>query len=77
MENKNNSKPAKNFKASEKLWLSIAIAAVAWSFYIMLTDSFQASKGYFIISSIAVVYYFVKRFFRKRVEKQYEEKSKK
>lgn len=77
MEQNNTPGRAKYFKASERLWLFIAIASVSWACYIAFADSFQQSKGYFIISSIAVVYYFVKRFFRKRVEKQYEEQNKK
>lgn len=66
-------KPTKYFKISEQLWLIISIGAVAWAIVIAFTDSFRAAKVYFILSAIAIVYYFVKRMVRKRIEKRYEE----
>lgn len=77
MEQNNNPQPSKYFKVSERLWLFLSIASLIWSFTILLTDSFQAAKGYFVLSAVVVLYYFVKLFFRKRVEKQYKEHQKK
>lgn len=77
MNQENKKSPSNYYKYSEYLWLCVAIAAILWASYIAVSDSFKVAKGYFIMSSIPVGYYFVKRFFRKRAEKQYEKHNKK
>ena len=77
MSQQNNPTPSKYFKASERLWFFLSLASLTWAFVILFTDSFQAAKGYFVISAVVIFYFFVKRFFRRRIERQYEEQSKK
>jgi hypothetical protein len=62
-------------RTSEKLWLGISVAAVILSGYFIWRDGLESSK-YLWLPGIAIVYYFFRRHFRKRMERQIEDQKK-
>jgi len=59
-------------RTSEKMWLGISVAAVLVSAYFIWRDGLESSK-YLWLPGISIVYYFFRRHFRKRLERQMQE----
>lgn len=60
----------KTAKISEGIWFSIAIAVTIMSIYYLATESFEDARHYLFLPPIAWAWWFVRRMFRKRWEKQ-------
>jgi membrane protein DedA with SNARE-associated domain len=56
-------------KISEMVWLSISIVTFIFTVVIFIRDGAETASAYLIIVLIAFSYYLLRRWLRKRVEK--------
>lgn len=62
-------------RAAEKFWLFAAISAILVTCYFMYSEGWRDNKFMPLIPALTVLWYFVRRTFRKRLERDLDESS--
>ncbi|MBC8150364.1 MAG: hypothetical protein H8E97_03655 [Bacteroidetes bacterium] len=63
-------------RAAEKFWLFAAISAILVTCYFMYSEGWEKNKFMPLIPALTVLWYFIRRTFRKRLELDLDESSK-